>query len=60
MPQIDLVTYGDTTFLSFVVFWVYFVSVVLFVTAISSARYFPSFFQLTAVSVLARFTARTC
>ena len=57
MPQIDLLTYGDTAFTSFFVFWVYFISLVLLVSNVSSVRYFPLFFKLSIVSPLARFTS---
>ena len=57
MPQIDLVTYGDTALTSFIVFWVYFIALVLLVSTASSVRYFPTFFQLSIVNPLARFMA---
>lgn len=58
MPQMDLLTYGDTAVTSFVVFWVYFISVVLVASRASLVRYFPSFFALSLISPLARLYSR--
>lgn len=54
MPQIDMLTYGDTALTSFIVFWVYFINVILVATNTSLVRHFPLFFRLSLVSPLAR------
>lgn len=57
MPQIEMVTYGDTAIFSAFIFWSYFINLVLIGSTVTALFTFASFFRLSVVLPLARFYA---
>lgn len=57
MPQIEMVTYGDTALFSAIVFWSYFINLVIIGSTVTALFTFASFFRISIITPLARFYA---